>query len=391
MWAAADDSDGTLTDAPGGRRTRFASTRKVCVTYESKEGPTMSAISMPFAGLNREANERAIGRWLMVCCGVLLALVMLGGATRLTESGLSIVDWRPVTGVLPPLGDAAWQAEFQRYQDSPQYTKVNQGMALGDFKLIFWYEFAHRLLARVLGLAFALPLLVFWLRGMIPPRLRWPLLGILALGAAQGYMGWFMVKSGLVDIPRVSHYRLAAHLSLALLIYGSMFWLALRTLWPQRAPARPLGGLSMFLLGLLAVTIIFGAFVAGMRAGLVYNTFPLMNGHLVPPGMDAFQPLWLNVFENPVAVQFVHRCLALTTFAVVAGLWLSWCRAELVPAQRHALNTLAAMTLVQVGLGIATLIYHVPVALGTLHQGGAVLLLSAVLAMRHWSSGAAPQ
>jgi len=343
---------------------------------------------MPLTGLAREANERAIGRWLLVCCAVLLALVMLGGATRLTESGLSIVDWRPVTGVLPPIGDAEWQAEFQRYQDSPQYTKVNQGMALSDFKLIFWYEYAHRLLARLLGLVFALPLLVFWLRGMIPQRLRWPLVGILLLGAAQGYMGWFMVKSGLVDIPRVSHYRLAAHLSLALLIYASMFWLMLRTLWPQRAPSRSLGGVFGFLLGLVAVTIVFGAFVAGMRAGLMYNTFPLMNGHLVPPGLDAFQPLWLNAFENPVAVQFIHRCLALTTLAVVAGLWLGWRRAALLPPQRLALNALAAMTLLQVSLGIATLLYHVPVALGTLHQGGAVLLLSAVLAMRHWSAGA---
>lgn len=348
----------------------------------------MSAIPMPLAGLNQAAHERAIGRWLLVCCGVLLALVMLGGATRLTESGLSIVDWRPVTGVLPPIGDAEWQAEFQRYQDSPQYTKVNQGMALSDFKLIFWYEYAHRLLARLLGLVFALPLLVFWLRGMIPQRLRWPLVGILLLGAAQGYMGWFMVKSGLVDIPRVSHYRLAAHLSLALMIYASMFWLALRTLWPPHTSGKSLGKLSGLLLGLVAVTIVFGAFVAGLRAGLMYNTFPLMNGHLIPPGMGAFQPLWLNALENPVTVQFIHRCLALTTFAVVAGLWLSWRRVELVPAQRLALNALAAMTLLQVSLGIATLLYHVPVALGTLHQGGAVLLLSAVLAMGHWSSGA---
>ncbi len=349
----------------------------------------MSAIPLPLTGITHEANERAVGRWLLLCCAVLLALVMLGGATRLTESGLSIVDWRPVTGVLPPIGDVAWQAEFQRYRDSPQYTKVNQGMALSDFKLIFWYEYAHRLLARLLGLVFALPLLVFWLRGMIPPRLRWPLFGILLLGAAQGYMGWFMVKSGLVDIPRVSHYRLAAHLSLALLIYASMFWLMLRTLWPQRVATRSLGSVFGFLLGLVAVTIVFGAFVAGMRAGLMYNTFPLMNGHLIPPGIDAFQPLWLNALENPVAVQFIHRCLALTTFAVVASLWLSWRRAELLPAQRLALNALAAMTLLQVCLGIATLLHHVPVVLGTLHQGGAVLLLSAVLAMRHWSSGEA--
>ena len=325
------------------------------------------------------ADAHTVGRWLLLCCTLLLALVMLGGATRLTESGLSIVDWRPLTGTLPPLSDAAWQAEFTRYQDSPQYLKVNAGMRLSEFKLIFWFEYAHRLLARLLGLVFALPLLWFWVRGRIPARLRWPLLGILGLGAAQGYMGWFMVKSGLVDMPRVSHYRLAAHLGLALLIYASMLWLALRARWPQPATVRRFGSGFATLLVLVGATIVFGAFVAGLRAGLMYNTFPLMGGQWVPDGLLALDPWWINLLENPVMVQFVHRCLAILTLALSLRIWWQVRRPELDRTQRAALHGLGVMALVQVGLGIATLLWQVPVVLGTLHQGGAVLLLSAVL------------
>ncbi|MGE4071301.1 MAG: COX15/CtaA family protein [Lysobacterales bacterium] len=348
----------------------------------------MSAISIAQDGLFRSADERVIGRWLLFCCGVLLALVMLGGATRLTESGLSIVDWKPVTGVLPPMDDAAWQTEFARYQSSPQYTKVNHGMSLAEFKTIFWYEWGHRLLARLLGLVFALPLLWYWLRGTVTPRLRWPLIGILCLGAAQGYMGWFMVKSGLVDVPRVSHFRLAAHLSLALLIYAAMFTLALKLLWPRSTQARALTGVVRSLLTLLAITIVFGAFVAGLRAGLMFNTWPMMGEHWIAPGMLAFDPWWRNALENPVAIQFIHRCLALLTLALCAGLWWRMRRQPLEASQRLALNVLAGMVLVQVSLGIATLLLHVPVWLGTLHQGGAVLLLSAALMLRHRSLAA---
>ncbi|GMU44742.1 MAG: heme A synthase [Lysobacterales bacterium] len=323
-------------------------------------------------------RERAIGIWLLACCAVLWALVMLGGATRLTESGLSIVDWRPVTGVLPPLDEAAWQAEFDKYRQSPQYLKVNQGMTLGDFQLIFWYEYGHRLLARLLGFVFALPLAWFWLRGAIPTRLKRPLIGVLALGALQGWMGWFMVRSGLVDIPRVSHYRLAAHLSLALAIYACMFWLAVRTLAPAPAdaPVRPRAG--WWLLALAATTILWGAFVAGLRAGHMFNTFPTMGGHWIPPGLDAFDPSWLNLFENPVAVQFVHRLLALTLFGCVLVMWWRG-RRTVDRVLRSAQHGLLAAVLLQVVLGISTLLLHVPVWLGTLHQGGAVLLLSAVL------------
>lgn len=329
------------------------------------------------------ARPRAVGWWLLSCCAVLLTLVMVGGATRLTESGLSIVDWKPVTGVLPPIGEAAWQAEFSRYQASPQYATVNQGMDVGEFRTIFWFEYFHRLLARLLGLWFALPLLWFWLRGAIPARLRWPLLGILALGAAQGYLGWFMVKSGLVDVPRVSPYRLAAHLGLALLVYALMLRLALGLLLPRVAAAdsKPANRWPRgVLLSLVAATILFGAFVAGLRAGLMYNTFPLMAGHLVPPGLFAMEPVWRNFFENPVAVQFIHRVIALTTLAVTVWVWWRMRAVALDRAQIRSRQALLLMALIQVGLGISTLVWVVPVWLGTLHQGGAVLLLSAVIA-----------
>lgn len=341
-----------------------------------------SMAQSPYPPADARLRPRVVGWWLLSCCAVLLALVMVGGATRLTESGLSIVDWKPVTGVLPPIGEAAWQAEFTRYQVSPQYSAVNQGMALSEFKTIFWFEFIHRLLARLLGMWFALPLLWFWLRGAIPPRLRWPLLGILALGGAQGYLGWFMVKSGLVDVPRVSPYRLASHLSLALIVYALMLRVALglllaRTRSGAETQVRRWPG--KILLSMVGVTIVFGAFVAGLRAGLMYNTFPLMAGQLVPPGLSALEPGWRNIFENPVTVQFLHRILALSTLAT--ALW-AWWRMRGIGQDRvqiRSRDALALMALVQVTLGICTLLWVVPVWLGTLHQGGAVLLLSAVL------------
>ncbi|AVP98441.1 heme A synthase [Ahniella affigens] len=326
-----------------------------------------------------DQHTRAIGRWLLFCCGVLLALVMVGGATRLTESGLSIVEWKPVTGVLPPMSESAWQAELQRYRASPQYQKVNRGMSVDEFKTIFWYEYVHRLLARLLGLCFALPFFWFLLRGRIPRPLRWPLVGVLLLGAAQGYMGWYMVKSGLVDIPRVSHYRLTAHLSLALAIYASMFWIGVNALWPRAAGAARTSRLTWLASGLLVLTILFGALVAGLRAGLVYNTFPLMGGQFVPPNALLFEPWWLNFLENLGTVQFTHRWLAISTLAVIGMVfWRARARAT-GPGQSLALKLLLAMVLLQVTLGISTLLLHVPVWLGTLHQGGAVLVLSALL------------
>jgi len=329
----------------------------------------------------QENNERALGIWLLVCCAVLLALILLGGATRLTGSGLSMVHWQPLN-VLPPISETAWLEEFEAYRQSPEYQMVNRGMALDEFKVIFWYEFGHRLLARGLGVVFALPLAWFMWRRMVPARLRWPLLGLLALGGAQGYMGWYMVQSGLVDIPRVSPYRLAAHLGLALIIFAIMLRLALGLLWPRTGETSAPGlrrGIRLTL-ALTAFTIVSGAFVAGLKAGLVYNTFPLMAGRLVPEGIFGLEPLWRNFFENPATVQFIHRLLAISTLAAVAALW--WRSRRLSSDDwllRRGLTVLLVVALAQVGLGIATLLLYVPVTIGTIHQGGAVVLLATLL------------
>lgn len=330
-------------------------------------------------------DDRALGHWLLACCLILFLLVVVGGATRLTGSGLSIVDWRPVTGMMPPLSEEVWLEELDKYRTSPQYQQVNRGMSLGDFKRIYWWEWGHRQLARFLGLAFALPLAWFWITGRIRPALRWPLLGILALGALQGWLGWYMVSSGLVDQPRVSQYRLAAHLSLALAIFASMFWLALRLRWP--VPGRRTGRAFKLVLGLLVFTIISGAFVAGLKAGYIYNTFPLMGDSWVPEGLLALDPVWRNFTENPVTAQFVHRLLGISTLLLALGVWVWSLRQPLPGASRRALHALALVAVVQATLGISTLLLQVPVLLGTLHQGGAVLLLATVLTVGHWSGG----
>ncbi|MFU8831142.1 MAG: COX15/CtaA family protein [Wenzhouxiangella sp.] len=328
----------------------------------------------------QSTNERLIGIWLLVCCAVLLALILLGGATRLTGSGLSMVHWQPLN-VVPPITETAWLEEFEAYRQSPEYQMVNRGMALDEFKVIFWYEFGHRLLARGLGLVFALPLVWFLWRRMVPARLRWPLFGLLALGGAQGYMGWYMVQSGLVDIPRVSPYRLAAHLGLALVIFAIMLRMAVDLLWsrPSSNGSQRLRRGIRLTLALTAVTIVSGAFVAGLKAGLVYNTFPLMGGRVVPEGVLGLEPLWRNFFENPATVQFIHRVLAISTLGAVVALWWRGRRLASGDALRRSFNVLIIVALGQVGLGIATLLMYVPDTIGTIHQGGAVVLLTTLL------------
>lgn len=327
-------------------------------------------------------HSRAVGAWLLGCCLLLLIIILVGGATRLTGSGLSIVEWRPVTGILPPLTDAAWRDELEKYRQSPEYQKINRGMSLDDFKKIYWYEYGHRVLARLLGLAVALPLIWFWLSGRLPPNLRKPMVGLLLLGALQGYMGWYMVSSGLVDIPRVSPYRLAAHLSLALIIFAIMWRLALSQLWPGKAASPPVPGIRRFtapLLILVALTIIWGAFVAGLRAGFIYNTFPLMGGKLVPDGVFFLEPGWLNFFENPATVQFFHRVLAVLALLFVIVAWASHWRHIGDKVTRFAFHGVLLAALLQVTLGITTLLLYAPTPLAVIHQGGAVMLLSVVL------------
>ncbi len=340
-------------------------------------------------------------------------MVVIGGITRLTWSGLSITEWQPVTGILPPLSTAAWQAEFEKYQLIPQYKLLNAGMSLADFKAIYLWEYVHRLWGRLIGIVYAVPFLYFLTRGRIPRRLTWPLAGIFALGAAQGGLGWYMVKSGLAERIEVSQYRLTAHLALALVIYAATLWTALGLLRSERqapTPAFPrlrgrelaTAGTDAFppapvgegwgggwrraneaVLALIGLTIVAGGFVAGLNAGLVYNTFPLMAGSFVPADYAQLEPFARNWFENVAAVQFDHRILAMTTVAAVVLLWLTGWRAALPLLAKRALHALCAVALLQLALGISTLLLVVPIPLAAAHQAGAVLLLTAAIVLRY--------
>ena len=344
------------------------------------------------------ANDRAIATWLLACCAMIFLMVLIGGITRLTESGLSITEWKPIAGILPPLSDAAWQAEFDKYKQIPEYQYVHYGMTLAEFKSIFFWEYTHRLWGRLIGIVFAVPFLWFLVRGRIRPGL-WPRLAALfVLGGLQGVVGWYMVKSGLADRVDVSQYRLVAHLGLALFIYGAMLWVALGLL-PQppvaataaKAPPAGLRHLSSLLVLMVFVTLLSGGFVAKLNAGLVYNTFPLMDGRWIPDGYAQMEPFWRNWFENIPAVQFDHRLLAMSTAAVAVLTWLAAQR--LLPAAtpaRRAGHALLAAAALQVMLGISTLLLVVPIPLAAAHQAGAVVLLTAAIVFRHRLRAPAP-
>jgi cytochrome c oxidase assembly protein subunit 15 len=345
----------------------------------------MSAIAIP---ADLPAPRRAIAAWLLLCCALVFAMVIVGGVTRLTHSGLSIVEWQPIVGTLPPLNDAEWEQTFEKYKLTPEYRLVNPNMTVDGFKGIFWWEYFHRLLGRTIGLVFFLPLLYFIARRMVDRPLAWRLAGIFLLGGLQGAMGWYMVKSGLVDNPRVSQLRLAAHLGLAFLIFAAMFWQALDLLWPRRASPVPAllkaARQASMLTILIFIMVLSGALVAGTRAGRVYNTFPLMDGHLVPPEIFALEPWYANFFNNLATVQFDHRLLAWLLALLVP---LFWARARKLPLSapaRFACHCLFGALLLQITLGISTLLLAVPVALGAAHQGGALLLFATALAVTHF-------
>ena len=341
----------------------------------------------------RRHRPGAVAAWLFLCCALIFAMVVVGGVTRLTLSGLSITEWRPVTGIVPPLSAADWAAEFDRYRQVPEYAAVHAGMSLAEFKTIYFWEYGHRLLGRLIGVAFALPLLWFWARGILPRRLRWPLAGILLLGGAQGALGWYMVESGLSARLEVSQYRLVAHLALALALYAAILWVALGICQSPSPPFRGEGEKSdapaawrraaEAVLCLVGLTILAGGFVAGLRAGLTYNTFPLMDGRFVPAGYAQLQPFARNWFENIAAVQFDHRLLAITTAAAIALVWAVGMRAGLQWPARRALHLLLGAAGLQFGLGVATLLFVVPLPLAAAHQAGALLLLTAAIVFRH--------
>ena len=343
-------------------------------------------------GAARRPAPRAVAAWLFAVCAMLLVMVSLGGATRLTGSGLSIMEWAPLMGTLPPLSDAEWQRLYGLYQHIPQYGLVNQGFGIEGFKGIFWLEWTHRLWGRLIGLAFLLPLLWFAVRGAIGGRLARRLGVLFLLGGLQGAIGWFMVASGFeADRTAVSPYRLVIHLAMALALYSVILWTAL-TLWREGAPAgrpsappapRALRRLSSGVAHLVGLTVVAGGFVAGLRAGLTYNTFPLMGGRLVPEGYLALHPALRNLTENVAAVQFDHRLLATLTALLALGTVAYGLRAGATGVVRTRLLLLGGAVLAQYALGVATLLWVVPVALGTLHQAVAVLVLTAALALLH--------
>jgi cytochrome c oxidase assembly protein subunit 15 len=335
------------------------------------------------------ATRRAVAVWLLACCVLVFAMVVVGGVTRLTHSGLSITEWQPIVGTLPPLSQSDWETAFAKYRLTPEYQQVNKGMGLDEFKGIFWWEYFHRLLGRVIGVAFLVPYLRFLARRAIPPGYGWKLAGIFVLGGLQGAMGWYMVKSGLVDDPRVSQFRLTAHLSLAFVIFAAMWWVALSLLQPARLPRegaaiRAARRWAYAIAGLVFFMVLTGGLVAGIRAGFAYNTFPLMNGHVVPPEILLLEPWWRNFFYNMATVQFDHRAVAWLLAFTVPILWWKALRVGAAPARvRRGAHLLLAMLALQVALGILTLLHVVPLPLAAAHQTGALLLFALALHLAH--------
>jgi len=323
-----------------------------------------------------------LGSWLLFCAVIVYLMIVVGGITRLTQSGLSMVEWDPIMGIIPPLGETQWLAVFDKYKQSPEYIKVNAGMSLEGFKSIFYWEYGHRVLGRVIGMIYFLPLLVFLVRGMVPRQWYVRLFSLFILGGLQGLMGWYMVKSGLVDVPHVSQYRLTAHLGLALIIFALMLWYAMDFLrgenQAQHATPAYLKSTALVVL-MVFVMMLSGGFVAGTKAGFIINTFPTMNGQWVPQGWLSQQPLWKNFFENPVMIQFIHRSLAVLVVVTVLSSFLL--------AMRQRFSTLNGLVvgimILQVCLGICALVMRVPVSLGAAHQAGAVALLAAALWAAH--------
>lgn len=345
-------------------------------------GATPAVVSVPNA-----ATNRIVGRWLVGCSGLVVGAIVLGGVTRLTESGLSMVDWHLVREMKPPQTQAEWEAEFSKYQQFPEFKIMNHDMTVNEFKFIFYMEWGHRMWGRLVGLAYILPTVYFWKRGYFNRSMKLRAMGLCGFVFFQGLLGWYMVKSGLeekpesYDIPRVSQYRLSAHLGSALLLYCASLWTGLTMLLPAHklADTKSLTQLRRFAKGtggLVFLTALSGAFVAGLDAGLVYNSFPKMGERWVPDDLLAFSPTLKNFFENPTTVQFDHRIFAVSSLTAITGLYLFSRRMKLPRRAKIAIGLLTAMAYGQVALGISTLLLYVPTPLAATHQSGSVALLS---------------
>lgn len=331
--------------------------------------------------------QKTVGIWLLLCALTVYLMIVVGGATRLTQSGLSMVEWEPIMGTIPPLSLADWEETFGKYKASPEYRKINFGMSLAEFKKIFWWEYGHRVLGRFIGLLFFIPFMFFLIQGYLSKPWRYKLTGLFFLGGLQAVVGWYMVKSGLVNDPYVSQYRLALHFGIALLIYVFLAWFMLDFLRTQTLqPPNPAKKYAAFAFCMTFFMMITGAFVAGLKAGHIYNTFPMMGESFVPDSLFAIQPIWKNVFENPATVQFIHRMTAyLVVIAVAMLIWSSFKHLSFDDNESAWLNVVVIVVLLimQVTFGIITLINKVPVFWGVLHQATAVALLTSILFLWH--------
>ncbi len=321
---------------------------------------------------------RPISTWLFCGCILIFCMVMIGGITRLTGSGLSITEWKPIMGAIPPMNEKDWNEAFQKYQQIPQFQKINSHFTLKDFKSIFWWEYVHRLLGRIIGVVFIIPFLIFLFRGMFDNKTLRKLLFLFLLGAMQGVIGWLMVKSGLSERTSVSHIRLAIHLITAFITFGFTFYFALEIVYRNREQNKNnLRTYSWPLFVLVTIQIIYGAFVAGLHAGKMYNTYPLMNGSFIPEGMFYLSPFEINFFDNPVMVQFIHRNLAALIVLFFLLLFLKSRNMDLSIHQRRGIIFLFAALTIQFLLGVFTLLTAVNIPLALLHQAGAFILFSA--------------
>ncbi|XP_076017003.1 heme A synthase COX15 isoform X2 [Genypterus blacodes] len=358
--------------------------RKAHNTVTAEAGASFSPAALTVPNI---ATNRTVGRWLLGCSGLVVGAVVLGGVTRLTESGLSMVDWHLVREMKPPQTQAEWEAEFSKYQQFPEFKIMNHDMTLPEFKFIFYMEWGHRMWGRLVGLAYIIPTVYFWRKGYFTSSMKGRVLGLCGFVFFQGLLGWYMVKSGLeekpesYDIPRVSQYRLSAHLGSALVLYCASLWTGLTLLLQPHKMAETtrliqLRSFAKGTGGLIFLTALSGAFVAGLDAGLVYNSFPKMGDRWIPDDVLAFSPALKNVFENPTTVQLDHRILAISSLVAITGLYLFSRRTVLPRRTKIAISLLAAMAYGQVALGISTLLLYVPTPLAAIHQSGSVALLS---------------
>ncbi len=328
------------------------------------------------------ANRRSVANWLFLCCGAVVFMIVIGGITRLTESGLSMIEWRPLVGMVPPLSVGEWERIFGLYRETPEFRIENPHITLDAFKSIFWWEYIHRLWGRLIGVLFAAGFLWLLLRRRINKALLPHLAAVFILGGAQGVIGWWMVKSGFADRTDVSQYRLVIHLGMAFFILGYMLWLALSLIGretPEQAPVN-VRRLSFVMLGVVSVTVLSGGLTAGLDAGLIYNTWPLIDGGIVPPDMFSKVPIWSNFFENAATVQFDHRSMAYVTIGIVFTLW--W-KSHRIPRTARAIHMLLAVVIAQATLGILALVFIVPLPLAITHQMGAIALFSTAVWTAH--------